>query len=110
MNSITQTDILRSIINKLINVENPTYTEAELLIIKDSTDRYNKEILCEYCGYLKPDHEERCIKKDDDSIRFKSQVATGMPASTSLDDCPFHYCDKKPKCEGKCRYAESQTQ
>lgn len=55
--------LMRSVINKLINVENPTYTEAELLIIKDSTDRYNKEILCEYCGYLKPDHEERCIKK-----------------------------------------------
>ena len=65
MNRITETDILRSIINKLINVENPTYTEAELLIIKDLTDRYNKEILCEYCGYLKPDHEEMCILKTD---------------------------------------------
>jgi len=40
---------------------------------------------------------------------IKSQVATGMPASTSLDGCPFHYCDKSPKCEGTCRYAESQT-
>jgi len=37
---------------------------------------------------------------------IKSQVATGMPASTSLDGCPFHYCDKNPKCEDKCRYAE----
>lgn len=33
-----------------------------------------------------------------------SQVATGLPASTSLDGCPFHYCDKNPKCEGNCRY------
>jgi hypothetical protein len=40
---------------------------------------------------------------------IKSQVATGMPASTSLDGCPFHYCDKSPKCEGTCRYAECQT-
>lgn len=28
----------------------------------------------------------------------------GKPVSTSLDGCPFHYCDKKPKCEGNCRY------
>ncbi|RKD18999.1 hypothetical protein BCY91_14070 [Pelobium manganitolerans] len=35
---------------------------------------------------------------------LRSQVATGLPASTSLDGCPFHYCDKKPFCEGKCRY------
>jgi hypothetical protein len=35
-----------------------------------------------------------------------SQVATGLPASTSLDGCPFHYCDKNPKCEIKCRYRE----
>jgi hypothetical protein len=35
---------------------------------------------------------------------LKSQVATDMPATTSLDGCPFHYCDKIPKCEGKCRY------
>ena len=36
---------------------------------------------------------------------LKSQVATGMPASTSLEGCPFHYCDNNPKCESKCRYA-----
>lgn len=36
---------------------------------------------------------------------IKSQVATGLPSSTSLDGCPFHYCDSNPKCEEKCRYA-----
>lgn len=36
---------------------------------------------------------------------IKSQVATGMPTSTSFDGCPFNYCDKNPKCEYKCRYA-----
>ena len=35
---------------------------------------------------------------------LKSQIATGMPVSTSLDGCPFHYCDKAPACENKCRY------
>lgn len=37
---------------------------------------------------------------------IKSQVATGMLVSNSLYGCPFHYCDKNPKCEGKCRYAQ----
>jgi hypothetical protein len=23
---------------------------------------------------------------------------------TSLDGCPFNYCDSNPKCEIKCRY------
>lgn len=32
------------------------------------------------------------------------QTATGLPASTSLDGCPFHYCDKNPYCSGSCRY------
>ena len=22
----------------------------------------------------------------------------------SLENCPFKYCDKNPKCEGTCRY------
>lgn len=25
---------------------------------------------------------------------------------TSLEGCPFNYCDSNPKCTGKCRYAE----
>lgn len=25
--------------------------------------------------------------------------------ATSLQGCPFNYCDSNPKCEGKCRYA-----
>lgn len=24
---------------------------------------------------------------------------------TSLEGCPFNYCDSNPKCDGKCRYA-----
>lgn len=42
-------------------------------------------------------------------IELKSQVATGMPASTSLEGCPFHYCDNNPKCEGTCRYNSTLT-
>lgn len=34
----------------------------------------------------------------------QNQTATGLPASTSLDGCPFHYCDKNPNCSGRCRY------
>ena len=29
------------------------------------------------------------------------------PVPTSLEGCPFMYCDKNPKCEGECRYAKS---
>ena len=31
----------------------------------------------------------------------KEQIAT------SLEGCPFNYCDSNPKCDGKCRYASS---
>jgi hypothetical protein len=33
-----------------------------------------------------------------------SQVETGTPLSKSLKGCPFHYCDRNPKCEQTCRY------
>lgn len=39
-----------------------------------------------------------------DSEILSHQVATNLPASTSLEGCPFHYCDKNPVCETKCRY------
>ena len=38
-------DLMRSIINKFINVENPTYTEAELLIINDSSNMYMDKLI-----------------------------------------------------------------
>lgn len=41
--------------------------------------------------------------------RPKSQVASGSPVSTSLDGCPFHYCDSKPQCTERCRYSEKST-
>lgn len=33
-------DLMRSIIDKILNIDKPTYSEAELLIIKDSIDRH----------------------------------------------------------------------
>lgn len=30
---------------------------------------------------------------------------SGAPVSTSLDGCPFHYCDSNPKCTERCRYS-----
>ncbi len=35
---------------------------------------------------------------------LKHQVATGLSESTSLEGCPFHYCDSNPVCENRCRY------
>ena len=33
-------DLIRSIIDKMLNIDKPVYSEAELLIIKDSIDRH----------------------------------------------------------------------
>lgn len=33
-------DLMRSIIDKMLNIDKPVYSEAELLIIKDSIDRH----------------------------------------------------------------------
>ena len=36
--------------------------------------------------------------------------ATEKPKSvaTSLEGCPFMYCDRNPHCEGKCRYNDKE--
>lgn len=52
--------------------------------------------------YLCEDHFKKLMKREEyygDIYRYKSPHC-------SLDGCPFNYCDKKPKCEGKCRYAD----
>lgn len=33
-------DLMRSIIDKMLNIDKPVYSESELLIIKDSIDRH----------------------------------------------------------------------
>ena len=45
---------------------------------------------------LKIDVDEALIRQDEAEKRQIIQDAMG---------CPFRYCDSKPKCEGKCRYA-----
>lgn len=45
------------------------------------------------------------LKKERSEGMPVSQVATGAPVTTSLEGCPFHYCDSDPVCTGKCRYS-----
>jgi len=47
----TTVDLMRSIIDKLLNIGKPTYSEAELIIINDSIKRHMKGIPGFYpCG------------------------------------------------------------
>lgn len=36
---------------------------------------------------------------------ISSNLSVSRSSPTSLEGCPFNYCDSSPKCEGKCRYA-----
>ena len=38
-------------------------------------------------------------------IEEEKQQEKYVETLKSLDGCPFHYCDRNPKCDGKCRYA-----
>lgn len=74
-----------------------------------STHTNMKEALKAQKEYLKDKEDclsyiQTVIEKEAVTGQFGSQVATGQPPSTSLDGCPFHYCDKNPVCENKCRY------
>lgn len=54
---------------------------------------------------------EKDIINEIESIKtLSSQVATGMPPTNSLKDCPFHYCDQNPKCTTHCHYSEGGFQ
>ncbi len=40
-------------------------------------------------------------------LKLKDEIESDdfyKPKPTSLEGCPFNYCDSNPKCEGKCRY------
>jgi hypothetical protein len=63
--------------NKLLEIVNPE------LLIKRKKDKYKMFVE---------------LKKEIDADDFYK------PKATSLDGCPFNYCDSNPKCEGKCRY------
>jgi len=34
-----------------------------------------------------------------------AKKAEEIKALSSLDGCPFHYCDSNPVCKEKCRHA-----
>jgi len=57
---------------------------------------------CPECHTIN-DHDELVI--DYKRQALQTQVATNMPVTTSLDNCPFHYCDNNPKCETVCKYS-----
>ena len=46
----------------------------------------------------------RANSKTNTSQIPQHQVEKKSHVSTSLEGCPFHYCDSKPVCENKCRY------
>lgn len=56
---------------------------------------------------LQIENAKKIISENSDikeSEILKQSYSYKLPESTSLKNCPFHYCDKNPKCENKCRY------
>lgn len=45
------------------------------------------------------------LKIDIDEALIRQYEAEKRQIIQDAMDCPFKYCDSKPKCEGKCRYA-----
>ncbi len=51
------------------------------------------------------------IYKRDDFDEAKAELEAAekpKPVATSLEGCPFMYCDRNPHCEGKCRYNDKE--
>lgn len=52
--------------------------------------------------YLCEEHFQKLMKREE----YYGDISKYKHPTSSLDGCPFHYCDRNPKCEIKCRYAE----
>jgi hypothetical protein len=62
------------------------------------------ETLGSWCWNLAwNDSKGKRITKEE-FIKFEWLNEDYKAVATSLDSCPFNYCDSNPKCEGKCRY------
>ena len=46
------------------------------------------------------------LKIDIDEAIIRAKVYKEKNDLHERMDCPFMYCDREPKCEGKCRYAK----
>lgn len=55
----------------------------------------------ELTTYLCDEHFNKLMKREE----YYGDVSKYKSPNSSLDGCPFNYCDSNPKCEGKCRYA-----
>jgi hypothetical protein len=58
--------------------------------------------------YAKTEHETAefaLLKIDIDEAIIRKKYADEKKTEHDKMGCPFNYCDSKPKCEGKCRYA-----
>lgn len=48
---------------------------------------------------------EKLVEKRITELEMELKNFNGIEyPPTSLEKCPFNYCDSNPKCEGKCRY------
>lgn len=60
--------------------------------------------------YAKTEHETAefaLLKLDIDEAIIRQKAAEDRQKEHDKMGCPFNYCDSKPKCVGKCRYASS---
>lgn len=58
--------------------------------------------------YAKTEHETAefaLLKLDIDEAIIRKKVYQEKQADHDKMGCPFMYCDRSPKCEGKCRYS-----
>lgn len=85
-----------------------------VLFIGDSPNREVLQIISEWNSsdkILEVISPEALIKRKKEKykrfVELKNEIDADdfyKPKATSLEGCPFNYCDSNPKCEGKCRY------
>ena len=84
----------------LLEGEYPNIKAIQIISAYQSSDKLLEIMLPKELIKRKKEKYKRFVelKKEIDSDDFYK------PKATSLEGCPFNYCDSNPKCEGKCRY------
>ena len=71
---------------------------------------WNKETESEEYNLFNSDHELTTYLCDHhfgllmNREEYYGDISKYKSLNSSLENCPFNYCDSNPKCEGKCRY------
>jgi len=72
----------------------PATKKIAEVIMPDDPNKIRHELV----GYVCTHHFDMVIRP----YKYKKDIET----PSSLEGCPFMYCDSNPQCTGKCRYVK----